>query len=132
MVRIRTFKVSGYSRYLVESTFAKGPEKWRAEDDLKRPHQIKYESISQSIGVQSDGDESIYFVAPDRFLGDQRAAYNQLLDFSLRLGDSRSVPTATDVILESGNLTVTNTIFAQGNKVPTVEVFPYQTLNVWW
>ncbi|XP_066151126.1 laminin subunit gamma-1-like isoform X1 [Euwallacea fornicatus] len=116
----------GYFRYLIESTFARGPEKWKSEDEHHRPHQIKYEAISQSIGVQSDGDESIYLIAPDRFLGDQRTAYNQLLDFSLRLGDGRAVPTATDVILESGNLSITNTIFAQGNKVPTVETQNYK------
>ncbi|ENN81832.1 hypothetical protein YQE_01771, partial [Dendroctonus ponderosae] len=116
----------GYFKYLVESTFAKGSDKWTAEDERGKSHQLKFERISQSIGVQSDGHESIYFIAPDRFLGDQRASYNQLLDFSLRVGDSRPVPTATDVILESGNLSVTNTIFAQKNELPSVETKNYR------
>ncbi|KAF7284665.1 hypothetical protein GWI33_021849 [Rhynchophorus ferrugineus] len=116
----------GYFSYLVESTFAKSSEKWRAEDFYSRPVPLKYESISQSIGVQSKEEESIYFVAPNRFLGDQRASYNQLLDFSLRVGDSRPIPTATDIILESGNVSITNTIFAQENHIPSMETQNYK------
>lgn len=116
----------GYYKYSIESTFGKGSEKWRAEDENGRQVQLKYEGISQSIGVQAKEDESIYFSAPDRFLGDQRASYNQLLDFSLRVGDSRPIPTATDVVLEGPETSITNTIFAQQNKIPTVETQNYK------
>ncbi|CAG9764671.1 unnamed protein product [Ceutorhynchus assimilis] len=116
----------GYFKYLLESTFAKGSEKWKAFDQYGRINEVKYEAISQSIGVQSNGEETIYFIAPDRFLGDQRASYNQLLDFSLRINDNRPIPSATDIILESVNMSVTNTIFAQQNKIPSVETQNYK------
>lgn len=83
---------------------------------------VKYDPISQSVGVISQNDEVIYFLAPDRFLGDQRASYNQMLEFSLRIGDNRPVPSATDIILEGGGYSVTNTIFAQKNKLPSIQV----------
>lgn len=55
-------------------------------------------------------------------MGDQRASYNQLLKFDFRVGDNRPVPTATDIILEGGGASVTNTIFAQKNNIPSVQV----------
>lgn len=47
-VTMQCCRFSGYSKYTLESSFAKGIEKWRAEDQLGRPVQIKYETISQS------------------------------------------------------------------------------------
>ncbi|KAH1010863.1 hypothetical protein HUJ05_005101 [Dendroctonus ponderosae] len=76
---------------------------------------------AMGIGVQSQDDECVYFVAPDRFLGDQRSSYNQLLEFSLRIGDNRAMPAATDIILESNGNRITNTIFAQDNGSPTIQ-----------
>lgn len=61
-------------------------------------------------------------VIPDRFLGDQRASYNQDLEFRLRIGESGPSPTVQDVILEGAGLTITQTIFGQGNRMPSVEV----------
>lgn len=111
----------GYAKYVLESTFAKSAERWRAADAYGRNVEIKYDGITQSIGVHAMGDETIFFLAPDRFLGDQRKSYNQLLQFSLRIGDNRAVPTATDIILEGDGKSVTNTIFAQNNLPPTIQ-----------
>lgn len=83
---------------------------------------MKYEGISQSIGVKSKSEEAVYFLAPPIFLGDQRASYNQLLEFTLRIGDNRAAPTSTDIILEGSASTVACTIFAQDNRVPTIQV----------
>ncbi|XP_060520343.1 laminin subunit gamma-1-like isoform X2 [Cylas formicarius] len=116
----------GYFRYHIESTFSKNSERWRAEDEYGSNIPIKYEGISQSIGVKAGGDQAIYFVAPDRFLGDQRNSYNQILDFSLRIGDSRPIPTATDILLEGAGRSITNTIFAQKNRIPTIETQNYK------
>ncbi|KAJ8915766.1 hypothetical protein NQ315_004578 [Exocentrus adspersus] len=111
----------GFSKYFLESSFAKSSERWSAEDEYGRPIKVKYEGVGQNIAAQSLGQESVYFLAPDRFLGDQRASYNQLLEFSLTISDNRPSPTATDIILEGSGATVTNTIFAQQNKLPTIE-----------
>ncbi|VEN35194.1 unnamed protein product, partial [Callosobruchus maculatus] len=111
----------GYSKDAIESTFSKSPEKWRSVDEYSRSIEIKYDAISQSIAVQSLADEMVYFAAPDRFLGDRRASYNQMLEFILRVGDDRPAPSAIDIILEGNGNTVTNTIFAQKNKIPGIQ-----------
>ncbi|XP_057672531.1 laminin subunit gamma-1-like [Diorhabda carinulata] len=117
---------SQFFRYIVASSFFRGNEKWTAEDEYHRKIEVKYEPISQSIGVHTTGDEAVYFVAPNRFLGDQRTSYNQLLEFTLRIGDNRVVPTATDIILEGSGTSVTNTIFAQKNPVPNMQSQVYK------
>lgn len=67
-------------------------------------------------------DEGVYFLAPAIFLGDQRASYNQLLEFSLRLGDNRAAPTSADIILEGSDMAISCTIFSQENRIPTIQV----------
>ncbi|XP_066148589.1 laminin subunit gamma-1-like [Euwallacea fornicatus] len=116
----------GYSKYALESSFAKGSEKWRAEDQYGKNVPIKYETISQSIGVKSQDEEVVYFLTPHRFLGDQRGSYNQLLEFSFRIGDNRLFQTAADIIIEGGGNRITNTIFGQSNLNPTIESQPYK------
>ncbi|ERL87465.1 hypothetical protein D910_04857 [Dendroctonus ponderosae] len=43
----------GYSKYALESSFSKGQEKWRAEDQFFRIVPIKYEAISQTSNFYS-------------------------------------------------------------------------------
>lgn len=57
----------GFSKYLLESPFAKSAERWRAQDDYGRSVKIKYDAFSQGIGVQAENEETIYFLAPDRY-----------------------------------------------------------------
>ena len=109
----------GYSKLQTESVFSKNSERWRAEDEYRRSVDVEHVPLSHSIGVTAPGEEAVYFLAPERYLGDQRASYNHLLQFRLRIGDyDRPIPTATDIILEGGGVSVTNTIFAQQNKIP--------------
>ncbi|KAL1516977.1 hypothetical protein ABEB36_000802 [Hypothenemus hampei] len=116
----------GYFGYVLESTFVRGPEKWKAEDESGRPSGITYEASSQSVTVRANGAETIYFTAPNRFLGDQRNSYNQLLRFSFKIGPENPIATTADIVLESGNLSVTNTIFAQKNKLPNTQIQNYK------
>lgn len=113
---------SRYSKYQLESVFSKSAERWRSEDEYKRPLEIQYNGLTQSIGVSAPGEESVYFLAPDKFLGDQRRSYNQILQFTLRTGGNQVAPTATDIMLEGAGSYVTNTIFAQRNPLPNIQV----------
>lgn len=113
---------SGFSKYALESLFAKNSEKWGAQDEFGRSVEVKYESITQSLGVKAYGREAVYFLAPQRFLGDQRSSYNQLLEFNLWIDDTRAIPSATDIILEGNGVSVANTIFAQQNRLPSIHV----------
>ena len=61
----------------------------------------------------------------DKFLGDQRASYNQELKFKLRVGEAGVVPRQDDLIIMSGGHRVTKislSITAQNNSVPDVTV----------
>ncbi|KAG5898178.1 hypothetical protein JTB14_013222 [Gonioctena quinquepunctata] len=111
----------GFFKYSIESSFSRSDEKWTAEDQFGRKFNLKYDSFTHSVGVKALGDEIIYFVAPQRFLGDQRASYNQMLEFTLRIADNRAIPTATDIILEGSGIAIMNTIFSQQNRVPTIQ-----------
>lgn len=98
--------------------FARSQEKWSAEDIANKVWPLSYNGVSQTISVHALGREPIYFTAPTKFLGDQRASYNQDLQFKLRVGEPGPVPTVEDVILEGAGLSITQPIFGQGNPLP--------------
>ena len=60
-------------------------------------------------------------MAPDKFLGDQRSSYNQDLHFRLRIGENGPSPTVQDVVVEGAGFSISQAIFGQGNKLPTVK-----------
>lgn len=113
---------SGYSRYQIESTFAKNNERWKAADEHGRNVPIQFNAMTNSIGVSAPGNEFVYFLAPDRYTGDQRASYNQVLKFTLRIGENNPRATAMDIELEGSGGYVRNSIFAQRNPLPSVMV----------
>lgn len=116
----------GYSVVSTTSNFNKHKERWTAVDEYNRPVDTKYNQFSQSIGTSAKGNEFIYFLAPDRFLGDQRASYNRLLKFRLQLvGQVGPNPSPTDVILEGAGNRISLPIFAQGHNMPDQEVREY-------
>jgi len=62
------------------------------------------------------------WIFPDRFLGDQRASYNQDLTFKLRIGENGPSPTVEDIVLEGSGLSITQAIFGQLNPLPSTAV----------
>lgn len=106
----------------MESPFTKNSEKWTAVDEFGREVELKYDGFSQTVGVRAIGNTPVYFVAPRRFLEDQRNSYNQLLEFTLRINDNRPTPSAADIVLEGGGTSISTTIFAQQNRLPSVQV----------
>ncbi|KAK6627638.1 hypothetical protein RUM44_010117 [Polyplax serrata] len=117
---------SGYSKVIIESSFARSNEKWSAIDYSRRPAAVSYNAMSQTIGVQSQGREPIYFLAPTKFLGDQRASYNQHLEFRLRIGETGAAPTVEDVVLQGAGLSISQPIFGQNNPLPSTDVRDYR------
>ncbi|XP_030385859.1 laminin subunit gamma-1-like [Scaptodrosophila lebanonensis] len=109
----------GYSIVSVTSNFNKHKERWTAIDLNQRDVDIKYNQYSRSIGTTAQGNEFVYFQAPDRFLGDQRASYNRDLKFKLQLvGQVGPSTSAHDVILEGSGSKISLPIFAQNNGMP--------------
>ena len=58
--------------------------------------------IRGSIRVDTQGSDDIYFVAPDKYLGDKRSAYTNALSFHLQQDNASSPATSSngDVIIE--------------------------------
>lgn len=117
---------SGYSIVSTTSNFNKHSEKWKAVDARNNAIDLKYSQPRQSIGVINPGSDFVYFSAPDRFLGDQRASYNRFLKFKLHLLKQRGPdPSTTDVILEGAGTQISLPIFAQQQGMPDEEVKEY-------
>uniref|UniRef100_A0A0K8T181 Laminin subunit gamma-1 n=1 Tax=Lygus hesperus TaxID=30085 RepID=A0A0K8T181_LYGHE len=114
----------GYTKSLIESVFARNSEKWTAiergqELDSK---EVRYNGKAQDIGVVASGRDPVYFSAPDKFLGDQKASYNQELQFKLKVGNVTDIASHPhDIILEGNNLAVSQAIFGNGNSLPTTQ-----------
>lgn len=109
---------SGYYEANLTSNFETGNQRWTAMDRVGNVVDTQYNSISGHLGVESQGSEQIYFVAPSNYLGDQRFSYNQNLSFDLRLGSNESKPSVVDIILEGSGKRISNHIFAQDNYPP--------------
>ncbi|GIY97709.1 laminin subunit gamma-1, partial [Caerostris extrusa] len=108
----------GYSAVSIESTFVRDWERWDSIDYHKRVVPFKYGQINQEIEVTANSREPVYFIAPARYLGDQRTAYNQFLSFTLRIGEEGPQATLEDIVLEGNGLSVSLPIFGQGNPLP--------------
>ncbi|KAL5277341.1 LAMC3 family protein [Megaselia abdita] len=116
----------GFSQVSMNSNFNRNSERWQALDLHGRAADLKFNQFSQSIGTVAHGKDNIYFIAPDRFLGDQRASYNKVLKFKLQLvGQVAPDPSVQDIILESGMKKIALPIFAQGNTIPDHNVKEY-------
>ena len=96
---------------LVESRFARGSDDWHAELENPRgggaaPMQLELDKGSQRLKGGDMGDALWYFVAPGKFLGDQRAWFHGALQYQLGhfVFDMTDGPPSTavpDVVLES-------------------------------
>jgi len=117
---------TGYAKALYESVFARGDGKWTAVEHPDKPLSLAYNSQVQNIGVSAPGREPVYFLAPDRFLGDQRASYNQKLTFSLRISDAGGRASIEDIVLQGSGLSISLPIFGQGNELPGMQSQIYQ------
>ncbi|KAL3276258.1 hypothetical protein HHI36_020973 [Cryptolaemus montrouzieri] len=117
---------SGYFKHQIASSFDKSGDRWRTVDENGRPLELEYNALSQSVAFHSLGDEIVYFLAPDRYIGDQRASYNQVLQFSLRIGKNMALPSAADVIIEGAGERIALAIFAQQHNIPSTETQIYR------
>lgn len=113
---------AGFYRNNIESAFTRDGEKWsartlRSQQDVP----VQYNAVTKNIGVQTE-DEDAYFIAPARFLGDQKASYNQHVSFLLRIGERAARASAGDVVLEGAGMKISQPIFGQGNPLPKSSV----------
>jgi len=132
-----------YTVAYIYSNFDSDEERWHAED--YRGKQLEMIYSGNEVYVDAADTSYAYFIAPDKFLGEQRYSYNQMLSFTLRLTDDDAFDgsgdddyinvyaSRQDVILEGKAYLGTEyetfkaflTITAQGNPSPSLETQPY-------
>ncbi|PIK42259.1 putative laminin subunit gamma-1 [Apostichopus japonicus] len=77
----------GFELSFVDDDFTSGLNDWMVEYADGSVDTPVYNAIRRDIAVASDEDTGeVYFVAPDKYLGDKRSSYGRDFSFQLRLG----------------------------------------------
>ncbi|XP_036940529.1 laminin subunit gamma-2 [Acanthopagrus latus] len=119
---------SGYSVHSITSTFAEGPEGWRAAttqgaapDDVH----FRWSPKHQDLEVISKDSLPLYLYAPAPYLGNQLLSYGQNFSFSLRLDRGVRHPSTNDVILEGAGQRVSASLGDLRSIVPCGQKINY-------
>jgi len=121
----------GYTKNMITSDFSRGPDNWESEEaGSPSLEKAAFDPIRKLLRLRSVYAPA-YFVAPERYQGDQRHSYNGELRFSLKLGpdDAGPHPSIEDVIIEGGGKTPTRIslpITEQNNPLPTRDLQEYK------
>ncbi|KAI4799808.1 hypothetical protein KUCAC02_016637, partial [Chaenocephalus aceratus] len=112
---------TGYSVHNITSTFASGPDGWRAataRGDTPPDVHFRWSPKHQDLEVISKNSLPVYLYAPARYLGNRLLSYGQNFSFSLRLDRGVRHPSVSDVILEGNGLKVTASLGELRSIVP--------------
>jgi len=124
----------GYGRYTIRSDFSRGDESWKSFEGEQECTDdclpVKADGINKNIGVQdvSGAPSGVYFLAPDKFLGDQKASYGQTLKFKLRVGEAGVIPRQDDLVIMSGGnrpIKISLSLTDQDNPIPNLSMQDY-------
>uniref|UniRef100_A0A8C7W261 Laminin, gamma 1 n=1 Tax=Oncorhynchus mykiss TaxID=8022 RepID=A0A8C7W261_ONCMY len=107
----------GYSIDTVSSTFNRDDEQWTGQQRDSSSVSVQW-STGGEISLISDDYFPMYFVAPERFLGNQLLSYGQNLTLNFRVDRRDTRLSAEDVVLEGAGLRVAVPLIAQGNAYP--------------
>ncbi|XP_067309567.1 laminin subunit gamma-1 [Pseudorasbora parva] len=109
----------GYSIHTISSTFDRDAEGWKGQQRDGSSVPVQWTASSQEISLISEDYFPIYFVAPEKFVGNQLLSYGQNLTLSFRIQRHDARLSAEDVVLEGAGLRVAVPLIAQGNAYPT-------------
>ncbi|XP_071820320.1 laminin subunit gamma-1-like isoform X1 [Apostichopus japonicus] len=116
----------GFELSFVDDDFTSGLNDWMVEYADGSVDTPVYNAIRRDIAVASDEDTGeVYFVAPDKYLGDKRSSYGRDFSFQLRLGSGDIVLSPKGLILEGDGITIYAPIVAQGNSRPGIVAKKY-------
>jgi coxsackievirus/adenovirus receptor len=106
------------------SGFNSDAEGWGAIDGSGNNVEVHYRKGKKALRLISDGIQDIFFVLPEKYLGDRRMSYMMMLSFELRFATDEplSQRQGQDVIIESPVATV----YATLNGLPTSNVQTFE------
>jgi len=106
-----------FYKYNIESYFTHDTEGWTAQDKLSG--KLKPKLNENGIKLEAAGHDVAFFIAPPKFLGDQKSSYNQFLTFNLKIENKSPRTGKEDIILEGSGLKISQEIINQENPVPS-------------
>ncbi|MBN3312115.1 LAMC1 protein, partial [Atractosteus spatula] len=109
----------GYSLHTITSTFSRDDEGWTGQQREGSSVKVQWLPSQQEISLISEDYFPIYFVAPDKFLGNQFLSYGQNISLSFRVDRRDTRLSAEDIVLEGAGLRVAVPLIAQGNAYPS-------------
>ncbi|KAM9790659.1 laminin subunit gamma-1 [Syngnathus typhle] len=111
----------GFSVHTLSSNFEQDEEEWTGRRHDASDVPVRWSADSRDISLLSQDYFPMYFVAPDKFLGDQLLSFGQNLSLSFRVDRRDSRLSAEDLVLEGAGLRVAVPLIAQGNAYPADE-----------
>lgn len=115
----------GFSVHTITSSFYRDDEQWSGQQRDGSSVSVQWSSSGQEISLISDDYFPMYFVAPEKFLGNQMLSYGQNLSLSFRVDRRDTRLSAEDLVLEGADLRVAVPLIAQGNAYPNENMQTY-------
>uniref|UniRef100_A0A8D3CQ27 Laminin, gamma 1 n=1 Tax=Scophthalmus maximus TaxID=52904 RepID=A0A8D3CQ27_SCOMX len=115
----------GFSVHAVSSAFSRGNAQWTAQQRDGSSVSVQWSPSGQEVSLISDDYFPMYFVAPEKFLGNQMLSYGQNLTLSFRVDRRDTRLSAEDLVLEGADLRVAVPLIAQGNAYPNENMQTY-------
>ncbi|KAB5579854.1 hypothetical protein PHYPO_G00199730 [Pangasianodon hypophthalmus] len=115
----------GYSIHTLKSTFDQGDEGWKGQQRDSSSVPVHWSPSSQEISLISEDYFPMYFVAPEKFLGNHILSYGQNLTLNFRVDRRDTRLSAEDVVLEGAGLRIAVPLIAQGNAYPDDQMQTY-------
>ncbi|TDH06384.1 hypothetical protein EPR50_G00132680 [Perca flavescens] len=115
----------GFSMQAVSSAFHTDAEQWTGQQRDGSSVPVQWSPSGQEISLISDDYFPMYFVAPEKFVGNQLLSYGQNLSLSFRVDRRDTRLSAEDLVLEGSGLRVSVPLIAQGNAYPNENMQTY-------
>lgn len=115
----------GFSVHTITSSFARDAEQWTGQHRDGASSLVQWSPSRQEISLVSDDYFPIYFMAPEKFLGNRILSYGQNLSLNFRVDRRDSRLSAEDLVLEGADLRVAVPLIAQGNSYPNENMQTY-------
>uniref|UniRef100_A0A673BD85 Laminin subunit gamma-1 n=1 Tax=Sphaeramia orbicularis TaxID=375764 RepID=A0A673BD85_9TELE len=115
----------GFSVHTISSTFHRDDEQWTAQQRDGSSVPVQWSPSGQEVSLISDDYFPMYFIAPDKYLGNQMLSYGQNLTLRFRVDRRDTRLSAEDLVLEGSELRVAVPLIAQGNAYPNENMQTY-------